>query len=88
MRISALTTQAQNFAAICRAPFDKVPTLEDFLAGKNIPTAVVRIGIKPQEDRPKLEYASVYDVVSATMYEACKRRVGEKVEVIGRIVEV
>ena len=30
----------------------------------------------------------VYDVVLATNYETCLRRVGDKVEVIGRIVEV
>jgi hypothetical protein len=34
-----LTDQARNFSAICEADVAAVPTLEDFLTGKNIPAA-------------------------------------------------
>jgi hypothetical protein len=85
---SALGQQAQQFASICRAPIDKTPSLEDFLAGRNIPASVIQITSKSQEGRPQLGYIGVYDVLSATSYEACLKRVGDKVEVIGRIVEV
>ncbi|WP_153117680.1 protein kinase family protein [Rhodocyclus tenuis] len=88
MRRPALVAHAQHFAAICRAPIEKVPNLEDFLAGKNIPAGVVQITAKPQEGRPKPGYMGVYDVLAATNYALCLRRVGDKVEVIGRISEV
>lgn len=88
MRKPALATHAQHFAAVCRAPIEKTPSLEDFLAGKNIPACVIQISVKPQEGRPKLGYMGVYDVIDATNYGLCLRRVGDKVEVIGRIAEV
>ncbi len=85
MRKPALAAQVQHFAAICRAPIEKTPSLEDFLAGKNIPAT---IAFRPQEGRPKPGYMGVYDVLDATNYVLCLKRVGDKVEVIGRIVEV
>jgi hypothetical protein len=88
MRKPALATLAQNFAAICRAPLEKTPSLEDFLAGKNIPAGVIRISIQPQEGSSKPGYMGVYDVIDANNYGLCLRRVGDKVEVIGRIAEV
>lgn len=88
MRKPALATLAQNFAAVCRAPIEKTPSLEDFLAGKNIPVSVIQISVKPSVGSPKLGYMGVYDVIDATDYTLCLRRVGDKVEVIGRIAEV
>ena len=84
----ALATHAQRFAAICRAPIEKAPSLDDFLAGRNIPASIIQITAKTPEGRPKPSYVGVYDVLLATNYEACSRRVGDKVEVIGRIVDV
>lgn len=88
MRKPALASHAKNFAAVCRAPIEKTPSLEDFLAGKNIPAGVIQISVKPQEGRPKPGYMGVYDVIDANNYGLCLRRVGDKVEVIGRIAEV
>lgn len=88
MRRPALATHAQNFAAICRAPIEKTPSLEDFLIGKNIPAGSIQISVKPQGVRPKLGYMGVYDVIDATNYSVCLGRVGDKVEVIGRISEI
>jgi hypothetical protein len=88
MRKPALATHAQNFAAVCRAPIEKTPSLEDFLAGRNIPASAIQITTKVQEDRPKLGYMGVYNVLDANNYTLCLGRVGDKVEVIGRIVEV
>jgi len=88
MRKPALATYAKNFAAICRAPIEKTPSLEDFLAGRNIPPCDIQISVKPLEGRPKPGYMGVYDVIDATNYGLCLQRVGDKVEVIGRIVEV
>jgi hypothetical protein len=83
-----LGQQAQQFASICRAPIDKTPSLEDFLAGRNIPANIIRITSKSPEGLPQLGYIGVYDVLSATSYEACLKHVGDKVEVIGRIEDV
>jgi len=35
-----IAEDAKNFAAICRAPYEKIPSLEDFLARKNIPQSL------------------------------------------------
>lgn len=88
IRKPALATHAQNFAAVCRAPVEKAPSLEDFIAGRSIPASSVQISIKPLEGRPKLGYMGVYDVLNANNYDLCLRRVGDKVEVVGRIAEV
>lgn len=88
MRNPALATHAQNFAAVCRAPIEKTPSLEDFLVGRNIPASTIQITTNAQDDRPKLGYMGVYNVLDANNYALCLSRVGDKVEVIGRIVEV
>jgi len=88
MRNPALVKHAQNFAAVCRAPIEKTPSLEDFLVGRNIPASTIQITTSAQDDRPKLGYMGVYNVLDANNYALCLGRVGDKVEVIGRIVEV
>jgi hypothetical protein len=84
----ALATQAQRLASICQSPIEKAPSLADFLVGRNIPASTIQITAKPQDSRPKQGYIGVYQVLLATSYEACLTRVGDKVEVIGRVVEV
>lgn len=90
---ASLSAQIKNFAAVCKSPMAKTPELADFLAGRNIP--LVNIVIAPPRPaagssttvgRPG--YVGAYPVLSATDYTACLRAVGDKVEVIGRIVEV
>lgn len=90
---ASLSAQVKNFAAVCKSPMAKAPDLADFLAGRNIP--LVNIVIAPPRHatgssttlgRPG--YVGAYPVLSATDYAACLRAVGDKVEVIGRIVEV
>lgn len=88
MNKSALATHAQHFAAVCRGPIEKTPSLDDFLAGRNIPSVVIQISTNPQEGRPKPGYMGVYDVIDAANYGLCLQRVGDKIEVIGRIAEV
>lgn len=88
MRRSTLATHAQNFAAICKAPFEKAPSLEDFLAGRNIPATAIRITSTPEAPKARAGYMGVYDVLDAGDYQLCLKRVGDKVEVIGRIAEV
>ncbi|TWO69128.1 serine/threonine protein kinase [Caenimonas sedimenti] len=87
----SLATHAKNFAAVCKSPMALAPDLADFLAGRNIPQIQVvisppRPGSITVAGRPG--YIGAYPVLLATDYAACLRVVGDKVEVIGRIVEV
>ncbi|HDV6330181.1 TPA: serine/threonine protein kinase [Burkholderia cenocepacia] len=87
---AALAPKAKAFAAICASPMQKAPTLADFIAGRNMPSppaSVVLTG-KVVEGKPRPGYIGAYEVLSATEYEACLPHVGNKVEVIGKIVEV
>lgn len=86
----ALSADIKNFAAVCASPMEKAPSLADFIAGKSIPvpSAEIRITGTVQPGRSKPGYIGAYDVVSALDYDACLRRVGDKVEVIGKIIEV
>lgn len=77
---------AKNFAAICKSAFEKIPTLEDFLAKRNIPQVSIAIG-KPSE-AITAQYLSAFPVLDATNYSLCLGLVGDKVELIGKIVEV
>jgi hypothetical protein len=88
-----LKAQAESFAAICEAPISKVPTLADFLAGKNIPSIQSPIGIGTTSSaavkQPRaLGYIAAFPVVDALDFDAAEKRVGDRVELIGKIVEV
>jgi serine/threonine protein kinase len=78
--------EAKNFAAICKSPFEKIPSLEDFLAKRNIPQAVISVGLASAS--VPAQYISAYPVLDATNYMLCLRYVGDRVELIGRIVEI
>lgn len=82
----ALRESARKFAAICEAPISAVPTLSDFLAGRNIPVASPRTPSSPAE--PTARYLGPFDVVDAQSFQAVLSRVGDKVELIGRIISV
>src|SRR5215471_3628099 len=85
-----LREQAHNFAAICEAPLAAVPTLDEFLAGGKIPAAKMPIKPSPAaEGKPRATaYIPAYPVVDALNFSAALQRVGDRVELIGRIVEV
>ncbi|MGV8991269.1 MAG: CFI-box-CTERM domain-containing protein [Thiobacillus sp.] len=80
-----LAEDAKNFAAVCKAPFDRIPTLEDFLARKNIPQVAITVATTPVAPA---QYMSAFPVLDATGYALCLRHMGDRVELIGRIVEV
>jgi serine/threonine protein kinase len=77
---------ARNFAAICKSPFDKVPIPEDFLTKRNIPQ--IAIAISSAGKIVRTEYMGAYPVVDAINYELCLQHVGDRVELIGQVVEV
>lgn len=81
---SKFSEEAKNFAAVCKSSFENIPSLEDFLAKRNIPQAVISVGLTTAP----AQYISAYPVLDATTYSMCLRYVGDRVELIGRIVEV
>ena len=85
-----LKEQARGFAAICVAPLEAVPTLDEFLAGKNIPAAKTPINgtLAPTAKPVAAAYIPAYPVVDALNFSAALQRVGDRVELIGRIVEI
>jgi hypothetical protein len=85
-----LKEPARNFAAICQAPLAAVPTIDEFLAGRGIPAAKTPIKTSPlPEQKPRAAaYIPAYPVVDALNFSAALQRVGDRVELIGRIVEV
>lgn len=78
--------EIKNFAAICQSEFNKIPSLEDFLSKKNIPQVAISIS-KPVTLQPP-KYLSAFPVLDADDYARCLSFVGDKVELIGQIVEV
>jgi hypothetical protein len=84
---STFGRDSKNFAAICAAGIEKVPTLNDFIVGRNIPTFDIRV-VAPLTPPPPPVYVSAYTVVYASDYAKCATQVGNQVELIGRVVEV
>ena len=83
-----LAADAKNFARVCRSPLEQAPTLADFIVGRSIPSISIVLGGSAPAGQTRPEYLGAYAVVSALDYEGCLRKVGDKVEVIGRIVDV
>jgi hypothetical protein len=82
----SLRESAKKLAAVCAASISDVPTLSDFIAGRNIPIAVV-----PPVGAPKpvpTAYIGAFDVIDAKDFAAVIRRVGDKIELVGQIVSV
>lgn len=85
----ALRESAKKLAAACAAPIANVPTLADFIAGRNIPIAVAPpvTASRPAPTAPPA-YIGAYDVLDASDFAALSRRVGDMVELVGQIVSV
>ena len=84
-----LKGQARSFAAICEASLAAVPTLDEFLSGRNIPAAKAPINATlASATKPAAAYIPAYPVVDALNFSAALQRVGDRVELIGRIVEI
>jgi hypothetical protein len=80
-----LRDQAKNFIAVCDADISAVPTLEDFLQNKNIPRGKARLVVRSPI---AAHYIGPFPVVDALDFKGAERHVGDKIELIGKIVEV
>lgn len=85
-RYPQIAEDAKNFAAICGASYEKIPTLEDFLARKNIPP--LTISVSSTVSVAQQRYMSAFPVLDAMNYANCLQHVGDKIELIGKIIEV
>src|SRR5262249_40379677 len=74
-----------DFASVCKAGFRSVPRLGDFLARRAIPTAVVKSTPVPTGIAA---YIGALPVVDASNFELVCRHVGDRVELVGQVVEV
>ena len=81
---------ATSLAAICLASVGSVPTLEDFLAGRNIPAAqiIVRPPIGARSVPVQAAYVGAYDVIDASKFALVARQVGNKIELVGQVTKV
>ena len=85
--VPGLERRVHDFAAICVAPFEQIPALEDFLAGRNIPPVTVRFSGDVSRSL-RSRYVSIHEIVDARNFARCCAHVGDRVELIGRIVRV
>lgn len=83
---NGFSEEAKNFAAICRSTFDRIPTLDDFLAKRSIPHTQSLIANK--SSTTQIQYLSAFPILDAANYALCLNFVGDKVELIGQITEV
>lgn len=89
--IPALTKYATDLANICAAQMAAVPSLEDYLAGRNIPVASIVIRSQSQAaaaPKKAAAYVGAFDVVDASNYGLVSLQVGNRVELVGRVSKV
>ncbi len=88
--VSALARDTTNLANICTAPMKSVPTLEDFIAAKNIPASaiIIRAPAEANAVRKEAVYVGAYDVVDATNFALVAKQVGNRVELVGKVAKV
>ncbi len=85
--IPELKASADRLAAICGAPVSQTPTLEEFLAGQNIPAARPVQSARQAKAAP-IGYIGPYPVLHGANYAAVEGAVGERVEIVGQITSV
>ena len=79
--------RARELAAICRSPFGRIPSLEDFRAGRRIPAAgTITFATSARPTKPA--YIPAYSVLDATNFARCCAHIGDRVELVGRIRRV
>ncbi len=86
-QVPEMAVRAQHFAAVCVSAYERIPSFEDFLAGRNIPPTRVFPAPRPEAlQRPA--YTSAYSVIHAADFAQCCAHIGHRVELIGRIARV
>lgn len=88
--VPSLARDTMNFASICTASVKSIPTLEDFLAAKNIPASaiIIRPPAQPGALKKEAAYVGAYDVVDAAYYALVKKQVGNRIELVGKVTKI
>ncbi|MBX4876969.1 protein kinase family protein [Rhizobium bangladeshense] len=87
--IPSLATQAENLAKICLSDISKVPSLDDFRNGRNIPNIILATQpVSQTRGAAAASYIGAFDVVDGASYTAMLAQVGNKIELVGRITRV
>ena len=87
--IPSLTTQAENLAKICLSDISKVPSLDDFRNGRNIPNVIIASQpVSQTRAAAAAAYVGAFDVVDGASYTAMLAQVGNKVELVGRVTKI
>jgi hypothetical protein len=74
-REPGIERRVNHLAAICMAPFEQIPSFEDFVAARDVPPM-------------RTPYVSPYPIVAAADFANCCKHIGDRVELIGRVVRV
>jgi len=69
------------------ASFEKIPSFEDFVAARDMPPLTVELSGDPDEAM-RTPYVSPYPIVAAADFANCCKHIGDRVELIGRVVRV
>jgi hypothetical protein len=74
-----------DFAAVCKADFKSIPRLDDFLSRTAIPKAAALLSAAAPDIAGYIAALPVFD---ARSFEAVCQHIGDRVELIGQVVEV
>ncbi len=85
---AGLEEHTRKLASVCVAPFEAIPSFEDFLAGREIPQVSVDLPGRRPAVRARPAYLPPYHVVNAADYDACSGHIGDRVELIGQVAHV
>lgn len=86
LKLPQLKVAVQNLAQVAAGSMGQVPSLSDFIQQRGIPQ--INVSFIAPSNMVRAAYQGPYDVVDATNYQAALALVGDKVELIGRIVSV
>ena len=86
-REPGIERRVNHLAAICMAPFEQIPSFEDFVAARDVPPLAVELSGDPDEVM-RTPYVSPYPIVAAADFANCCKHIGDRVELIGRVVRV
>jgi hypothetical protein len=91
--ISLLTKDVENFARLCTSKVEDIPPLDDFLNGRGIPAKSIiftpAAKAKAGTSAPtEAAYIGAFPVVNAAAFDDVMSMLGDKIELVGCIVQV
>jgi hypothetical protein len=81
----SLVRSVTDFRSLCSCNVKEVPTIDDFRCGRNIPSVAPTPVPKPLAPT---KYIAPHDVINASQYMTAITRVGDRIELVGRVETV